>query len=498
MPFRIPRATPDPDRPPARPRRALLAKAATVGLGLVLVLLVGLFAPLFTPVARAVPAGNRVPWQGGSWYLHGANVPWYSWSCDFGCGASGGVTGNQATLAAGFVRLRDAGVKTARWWVFPGNPWQITRDAAGAPTGVNPAVYADFDAALQLADTYDLYYDFVLFSGPTAVPSAWLTDPTQRARLAAALGPLFARYKDHPRVMTWEVFNEPDWDIWNNRIAKEAVQETVRAIAASVHANSRAYVSVGAAMLDGLPMWTGLGLDYYRAHWYDYMSGGNWCARCTDYATVRARYNLDAPLVIGEFYAGADTDALRRLEDWSAKGYAGADAWSLFSDRTYDRMALDLTAAATFAGRHADVGPRADAAPTPTPMWTATATATATPSPRATATATPTLAATPPPPAPVVQNPSKSIVTSQTSIVISGRAKANALVRVWVDANGDGVKNVGESMGGSRQLSGGGTWYAIRVLLSPNTVNEFIVTATDAAGNESPARDVPSVRQTAR
>jgi hypothetical protein len=34
-----------------------------------------------------------------------------------------------------------------RWWVFEGDPWQITRNAGGAPVGVTPAVYADFDAA---------------------------------------------------------------------------------------------------------------------------------------------------------------------------------------------------------------------------------------------------------------------------------------------------------------------------------------------------------------
>ena len=190
-----------------------------------------------------------------------------------------------------------------------------------------------------------------------------------------ALTPLFARYKDHPRVMTWEVFNEPEWGIWNNTIAKEPAQATVKAIAEAVHANSRAYVTIGAAMLDGLPLWTGLGLDYYRAHWYDYMSGGGWCARCTDYATVKARYNLDAPLVIGEVYAGPDTDALQRFKDFYAKGYAGAYAWSLFWDRTSDQMRVDQAAARTFASRHADSGPRA----TPPPPSTI---ATTTPSQR--------------------------------------------------------------------------------------------------------------------
>lgn len=56
------------------------------------------------------------------------------------------------------------------------------------------------------------------------------------------------------------------------------VQATVKSIADAVHAYSTAYVTVGSAMLDGLPMWVGLGLDYYEAHWYDYMNSGNYDA----------------------------------------------------------------------------------------------------------------------------------------------------------------------------------------------------------------------------
>ncbi len=312
--------------------------------------------------AQAVPveAGSRIPWQGGAWYLHGANLPWYNWGCDFGCGAQGGVS-DPAVRAALEPVLRAAGasgLRVVRWWMFEGGAKPIQRDADGAPTGLDPTVYADIDAALALAEEHDLYVIFTLFAAPGDIPAAWLTDPAQRARLAEVLAPLFGRYRGHPRLMAWDLFNEPEWDIWNNKVPAEAVQATVRELAATVHAQSDAYVTVGSAMLDGLPLWVGQGLDYYTAHWYDYMSGGNWCAICTDYAAVRARYGLDAPLVIGEFYAGPDADARGRFTAWYEKGYAGALAWSLIPERTFDRMAIDLAAAAAFAAARADVGPR--------------------------------------------------------------------------------------------------------------------------------------------
>ncbi len=341
------------------------------------------------PTSGGTPtAGSRVAYQGGNWFLHGANVPWYNWGCDFGCGNNGGVSSAAVSgdMASVFSKAKTAGMNSIRWWMFEGSPWQITRDSSGAPNGINPAVYTDIDAALKLADTYDLYYNFVLFSSPTEVPNAWLTDATQRAKLAGVIGQLAAHYKNNPRVMTWEVFNEPEFDIWNGKIAEAPVQATVKAIAAAVHSNSNATVTVGSAMLDGLPMWVGLGLDYYQAHWYDYMSSGGYCARCTDYTTVKNLYNLDAPVVIGELFAGTSTDALQRFTDFYNKGFAGEWAWSLLPSHTNDGMNIDMTASAAFAALHNDLGPKSGSTTTPTPTSTATATATSTPSPTATAT----------------------------------------------------------------------------------------------------------------
>ncbi|HEU5317204.1 MAG TPA: hypothetical protein VFX49_13930 [Chloroflexota bacterium] len=371
---------------------------------------------------------GRITWQGTPWYLHGANVPWFNWGCDFGCGVSGGVSDPavRTQVEAGLAKLKDSGVHLARWWVFEGTAWQITRDAAGLPSGIDARVYADLDAALALAEKYDLYYELTLFHGPGNVPAAWLTDSTQRGRLVAALTPLFARYRGHPRVLAYDVMNEPEQDIWNGTIPQAAVQALVREVAAAVHGNSTAYVTVGASMLDGLPLWKGLGLDFYEAHWYDYMSGGNWCARCTDYATVQQRYGLDRPLVIGEFYAGPDTDALQRYTDWRNKGYAGAYAWSVFSDKTQDKMPIDYAAARSFGSAYGDTGPRAGALAqaSATPSATAAASATAVPSATTAAAASPT----------ATSAPAATSTPSTTATAVVGSATPIATVTVLPSA----------------------------------------------------------------
>ncbi len=284
-------------------------------------------------------------------YFAGANVAWFNWGCDFGCADKGVASkATNAALSDAFNQLKAAGIHTVRWWTFEGDATQINRDSSGAPTGLKPSVYVDFDAALALADKYDLVFDFVLFSAQTGLPSTWFTNPDQRQKLANALVPLFDRYKNHPRILAWELFNEPEYDIWGNKIPLDAAQATVKLLASTAHAHTANAVTLGSATLEGILMWTGLGLDFYSPHWYDNMSSGLACARCTDLATVRNTFGADGlPIVVGEFQGGPEVDAQQRLKDFRAKGYAGAWAWSLFPDKTQDHLKIDLGAYAKFA-----------------------------------------------------------------------------------------------------------------------------------------------------
>ncbi len=300
------------------------------------------------PAPAAAAAG--VPSVTDPRYFVGVNLPWFTWGCDFGCGSKS-LAGNAAmrsSLDNSFGQLKASGVHTVRWWTFE-DLSQIQRDGGGAPSGVNPAVYADFDAALALADKYDLAYDFVLFNGPASLPNSWLQDPGQRQKLADALAPLFERYKNNPHILSWEFFNEPEYDIWGGKISQQAVQDTVKLLASTAHAHSNTAVTVGSADLEGIPMWMGLGLDFYSPHWYDHMDSGMACARCLDVPTLQSTYKVDSlPIVLGEFEAGT-ADALQKYQDFRAKGYAGAWGWSLLSDHTADNLKIDLGAAKTFA-----------------------------------------------------------------------------------------------------------------------------------------------------
>ena len=317
--------------------------------------------------AAPVQSGSKITWLGRTWNVTGVNMPWYNWGCDFGCNGNGGVVQTKNTLGARLANLQSAGAHVVRWWVFPGeNPWQITVDGTGRPTAVNAAVYADFDAALELAEQYDLYYNFVLFSAATHPTRSWIDNSTHRAALAQALGPLFARYRSNPRVMSWEIFNEPEFQIWDGEISEANTVLTARAISDSVHQNSDALVTIGHAFADGIPMWLNANLDYYSPHWYDYMSSaGDWCMSCNDYNYYKNKYGITKPIVVGEIYLGSDANPASRLNSFYDKGYAGVWGWSLFTERTSDGLVVDMTAMRNFVTSHPDVGPKPQTGLTP-------------------------------------------------------------------------------------------------------------------------------------
>ena len=91
------------------------------------------------------------------------------------------------------------------------------------------------------------------------------------------------------------------------------------------------------------------------------------------------------------------------------------------------------------------------------------------------------------PAAPTATDPASQVsVPGATSYTLQGTAEAGSLVRAWVDANQNGKKDSGEAQAGEQQLASGATNFSIKVALVPG-FNYFVVTAKDAADNESAA-----------
>lgn len=99
------------------------------------------------------------------------------------------------------------------------------------------------------------------------------------------------------------------------------------------------------------------------------------------------------------------------------------------------------------------------------------------------------------PTTPVVTDPGAEVWTGASTYTISGTADANALVKVWVDNNDDGVIDGTDSVVASTQLQGGLTAWSITVNLTSSTANHFLVTSTNSVGVQSSPAVVPTIDQ---
>jgi Cellulase (glycosyl hydrolase family 5) len=384
---------------------------------------VALVLGIAIPMSARGAAAPRV----SGWFLFGANMPWLHWNADFGGGPNGGgVSGNVAEVGSKLQAARNAGMRQIRWWVFEGGSPQIQRNASGTPTGLNPNVYTDLDAALTEAARFDITYNFVLFGSTNddATTHQWWEDGAKRQALVSVLIPLFRRYANEPRIHTWEIVNEPEWQSRNGITSVAGMLATVDALTNAVHQNTNKLVTVGNAQMQDMATWRGHPLDYYSPHYYDgFGTGFN-----DPFVTAAASASPDGkPVVIGEWQgsSGLNPSAQNRWQALYSGGYAGGWPWSLSPEHTYDKIPTDLTAAAAFAQGKSDLGPRVSGTPPlPTPTSTlvpATSTPTRTPTlvpptstPTRTATSVPPTSTATRTPTPVIGNPTATATPAQT------------------------------------------------------------------------------------
>ena len=415
----------------SRPKSPPGPRSWVVATSLALILATGAYAaPELLPVSAGITSASRV----GSWFLFGGNMPWLNWSADFGGGSTnGGVSSNITEVDAKLQAAHNAGMHMIRWWVFEGGSWQIQRDASGTPTGLHPNVYTDLDAALNEAAKYDISYNLTLFSSTNddATTHQWWEDSAKRQALVNVLTPLFKRYATNPRVHTWEIVNEPEWQSRNGITSVGGMLATADALANAIHQNSPALVTVGHAQVQDMATWRGHPLDYYSPHYYDnFGTGSN-----DPFVTAASSVSPDGkPVVIGEFQAssGLTPSAQARWQALYSGGYAGGWNWSLSPEHTSDKIPTDLNAAAAFSSGKNDLGPQQSSQPatsTATPTLTSVpATSTLTPtSVPATSTRTPTSVPATATPTPTAQPGGQTTWSMRASVSSSQVARGTSI-----------------------------------------------------------------------
>lgn len=293
--------------------------------------------------------------------LNGASVPWSApngwYNRDIGTAINGNPDTNTAAFQTHFGRIANAGGNSTRIWLHTATTVTPAIENNGNVTGLSREL-TNAQVAGQLNEILDAAWDegilvtFSLFSFDMIcdmfdpLPGKRMMENHYQSYIDNALIPMVEGTKDHPALLAWEVFNEPEGMSFTNyfcasseTISTEVVQNVVNRTAAAIHnvdpnvkvttsTHTELYDRFSNATLKSIPDADPGGvLDFYELHWYD----TGW--QSPPYSIGNDAYNADRPIIIGEFDvegtgaggpAGEDTSRII-LEN----GFYGTWAWSM-------------------------------------------------------------------------------------------------------------------------------------------------------------------------
>lgn len=340
--------------------------------------------PVLTP--QVISGSNLIPWQCGSWFLSGANVPWQNggFGADFGTVEEWGQhTYSHTDAEQMFVTLQANGANSVRWWVFAdgrGAP-EFDSNSGGRVNGLDSNFLPSMEDAIRLASKYNIYLVFnlwsfdMLFDDSTAGEKGehagghrdLIVDANIRqsfinnALLSILQHPISGtRYTigTHPNVIAWDIINEPEWGITesgavNSNISQPVslveMRRFVAEVSAAIHRNSNQLVTLGSASMkwnsDGAlgavgnwwsdaaltPFASDGNLDFYQIHYYGWMNGDETTWSYSPLFNTFTATGFDKPTIVGEFpvnASGTGHTLGEILEGVYDNGYAGAWAWS--------------------------------------------------------------------------------------------------------------------------------------------------------------------------
>jgi hypothetical protein len=348
-------------------------------------------------------------------YLHGCNYPWSTdgstifYGLDFGANIWGshlGVSTRRSAIARDFAEMAALGFTVVRWFVFGDGRAGIVYDDRGLPAGPDPHLFADLDAALEIAGRAGIRLDLVLldhhwmFRGIRQTVADPATGalfegglPEGRARVLlshagrdglfeSVIAPLVRRYgSSGPRselgeaLLAYEFMNEPDFVIeeWERdlspRVARplpfEVVADLVARLSDLVHdENPDVLTTIGCARVHNLWAWDddALGLDVLQVHSYPDQRHAD--REDEVIGTPASALGVRRPVILGEFpgntpeqhrdgVAPPVTALDEYLELAVNGGYLGGWPWSFSGTDAYGRFPLEPIR--RFAKRHPDL-----------------------------------------------------------------------------------------------------------------------------------------------
>lgn len=290
--------------------------------------------------------------------IDGINYPWTiydgraNYGCDFGRNrwhSHTGVTAHADEVRADFAAMAAASIDVTRWFVFTDGRGGIRWTGGGEVAGLDPAFFADMDAAIAIAGSTGVRLCLVL------IDYLWFDDPQRRlalldrhgasAFLDRVIDPFLERYGKANAIHSFDLINEPDF------IISELATDPGRAVwpldrlrtfagmmSARLNARSPALITLGGARVAAVREWDhpAYALDFLQVHSYPdvrYPNGDD-----SVLGRTAASFGLSKPLLIGEFpsqprrHPAGHLPPAYSLEDYLTLaregGYLGAWPWS--------------------------------------------------------------------------------------------------------------------------------------------------------------------------
>jgi hypothetical protein len=312
--------------------------------------------------------GNRLIINGQPLFISGMNIAWNNFGSD---------VGDKPVQITSFVnqfkQIKGAGGNAVRWWLHTDAQNCPKLNDAGQVTGIGSSTIKNMQQVLDSAYAYGIVVSMCLFSFDLlkeenkASYSSYNLDRNYKfltvtanldTYIENALKPILAAVGNHPAVMCWEVFNEPEgmlpsnasgWGLQKSIEYNHIIRFTAK-IAAAVHKNTKKMASTGIHGFETqtyFPNYTNAKLkeaaggdndaylDFYMVHYYPEWSG----SAKSPFHNPASFWKMDRPILIGEFPArdwppqGSNWQTTMKIVDAYEyayqNGYCGAMSWSM-------------------------------------------------------------------------------------------------------------------------------------------------------------------------
>lgn len=301
---------------------------------------------------------NRIPFNEQELWLNGGNIAWVNFGNDVGPGSTSFDDFDDM-----YDQVQSNGGNAMRFWVHIDGRSTPTWSGNNV-TGEGAGTIADLEILLDRAWENNISlilclwsFDMLRIESGTTITNrakAMLEDSTLTDNyIQNALIPMVEALGNHPALLAWEIFNEPEgmsnefgWN-FTRHVPMADIQRFVNQTAGAIHrTNPNALVSNGAWSFHSLSNTTNgnsknyysdtelitaggdsLGiLDFYMVHYYDWAG-----TALSPFHNDKDSWGLNKPLVVGEF--GIPSDNLFGLskddlyETLYERGYAGALVW---------------------------------------------------------------------------------------------------------------------------------------------------------------------------